>query len=157
MFSESVLLCPARLTPVSILAFLCKRPNLLRTLLRERAKSFLIKDTAVCVRACVLISGRLSCGPGCHRQCQHSQCCSPTPSPSTLLPAPYEAEAYAPPLLYLFIEQAAVSLMRVRCTAVRGTDSRISPYRRVLLLPLAPDAPAGVEINAVLVPTSSSC
>lgn len=75
-----------------------------------------------------------------------------------LLPTSYEARVYAPPpLLYLFIEQAAVLIMRVRCTVTSSVDSTLSPCWRIPLLPLALDVPLGMKNNAVLVPTSGSC
>lgn len=49
LFSESVILYPTWWTPILILAFLCKRPNLLRTLLNEHVKSFQSEDKPVCM------------------------------------------------------------------------------------------------------------
>lgn len=49
MFNQSVILYPTGLNPILILAFLCKRPNLLRTLLNEHVKSFQVEAEPVCI------------------------------------------------------------------------------------------------------------
>lgn len=99
-----------RLLTVSILAFVFKRPNLLRTLLKEQVTSFQIKDEPVCVCVTfILISGRLLWIQGAiSRHATTHECGQPTPltsifccllpqKPTRTLPRPH-------PLLYLFID-----------------------------------------------------
>lgn len=106
----SVVLTPTRSRPLVTPAFLCKRPNLLRTSLNEHRMSFPIEDRPVRVRVRVRrnlweITPRSD--PGCHPQHHHAPVLLANPPPHA---HPRSAacflgsEAYAPPLLYLFID-----------------------------------------------------
>lgn len=88
-----------RLLTVSILAFVFKRPNLLRTLLKEQVTSFQIKDEPVCVCDVHFNLWEIALDPGCHQpSCHYSRVWSANPPHlHILLPTPPEADAYAPP------------------------------------------------------------
>lgn len=109
---------------------------------------------SVCARVSVLISGRLFCAPGCHQQSCHylRVLLANPPHPDILLPAPSDADVYAPaPFVLIYL---------IGCNVLHESTMQSDLTCWLLLrveLALALGILLGMENKTVWVPFSSSC